>query len=96
MQMARSTLLQQGQVTIPKRVREAVSMHPGDIVESRADGPCRVDTARLWAKTPRLGFVGAYLGLRAQREGMSVFTKNIRHFERFGIRVPNPLERYTP
>lgn len=55
-----------------------------------------VDTVRLWAKTPDLSFVDAYLGLRAQREDLPVFTKNIRHFERFGIRVPNPLERYVP
>lgn len=38
----RSTLQQRGQVTIPKSVREAASMHPGDIVEIRADGPNRV------------------------------------------------------
>ena len=50
-----------------------------------------VDTARLWAKTPGLGFVDAYLGLRAQREELPVFTKNIRHFERFDIQLPNPL-----
>ena len=40
--MTRSTLQQRGQVTIPKSVREAASMHPGDIVEIRADGPRRV------------------------------------------------------
>jgi len=55
-----------------------------------------VDAARLWAKTPGLGFVHAYLGLRAEREGLPVFTKNVWHFERFDINVPSLLGSYTP
>lgn len=40
--MAKSTLQQRGQVTIPKSIREEASMSPGDIVEVRADGFHRV------------------------------------------------------
>jgi AbrB family looped-hinge helix DNA binding protein len=40
--MARSILQPRGQVTIPKSVREEVSMSPGDVVDIRADGLHRV------------------------------------------------------
>lgn len=55
-----------------------------------------IDAVRVWSTTPELGFVDAYLGIRAERDKSPVFTKNVKHFERFETEVPDPLSDYTP
>jgi predicted nucleic acid-binding protein len=53
------------------------------------------DAVRVWANTPSLGFVDAYLGVRAERDHVPVFTKNIRHLQRFAVEIPDPLDKAT-
>ncbi len=50
------------------------------------------ESVRIWANSPGVGFVDAYLAVRAQRDRMPIYTKNIRHFEPFDVDVPNPLD----
>jgi predicted nucleic acid-binding protein len=49
------------------------------------------EAVRTWAATPKLGFVDAYLAVRAHREGLPVFTKNVKHFDGLDLEVPVPL-----
>jgi predicted nucleic acid-binding protein len=49
------------------------------------------DAVRSWASTSNLGFVDAYLAIRAQEGRVPVYTKNVRHFKPFDIEVPDPL-----
>jgi predicted nucleic acid-binding protein len=49
------------------------------------------EAVRMWAATPKLGFVDAYLAVRAHREGLPVFTKNVKHFDGLDVDVPVPL-----
>lgn len=55
-----------------------------------------IDAIRLWSGTPDLGFVDAYLGQRAERDQVPVFTKNLKHFRQFDVELPDPLESDTP
>jgi predicted nucleic acid-binding protein len=60
------------------------------------DDELLIDAVRIWSRTPGLGFVDAYLGIRAEQDRVPVFTKNLKHFRRFDIELPDPLESYTP
>lgn len=51
------------------------------------------EAVRTWARAPSLGFVDAYLAVRAQREGLPVYTKNVKHFAGFDVEIPNPLAK---
>ena len=42
-----------------------------------------------WQADPGLGFVDAYLAVRAATEGMPVYTVNVRDFHRQGVEVPD-------
>lgn len=55
------------------------------------DDDLLIDAVRAWSKTPGLGFVDAYLGVRAERERLPVFTKNLKHFQSFDVELPDPL-----
>lgn len=57
------------------------------------DDECLFDAVRRWSQTTDAGFDDAYLSVRAEREQIPVYTKNIRHFQRFGIETPDPLSR---
>jgi len=57
----------------------------------RVDDESLLGAVRVWSQQPELGFADAYLGVRAERERVPVFTKNVRHFRQFDVEVPNPL-----
>jgi hypothetical protein len=49
------------------------------------------DALARWSEQPRLGFVDAYLGARAARDNVPVFTKNVRDLRSQGVEVSDPL-----
>jgi predicted nucleic acid-binding protein len=57
----------------------------------RVDDDALFGAVRAWSMNPELGFADAYLGVRAERERVPVYTKNVRHFRSFDVEVPNPL-----
>jgi predicted nucleic acid-binding protein len=57
----------------------------------RVDDDALFGAVRAWSMNPNLGFADAYLGVRAERDRVPVFTKNARHFKTFDVEVPNPL-----
>ena len=65
----------------------AVLQWPGIVGETTL----LADTVELWADTPGLGFVDAYLIERATRDGAPVFTKNVAEFAAQDATVPDPL-----
>lgn len=44
-----------------------------------------------WQHWPRIGFVDAFLAVKAQQFDCPVYTKNIRDFEHLGVETPDPL-----
>jgi hypothetical protein len=50
-----------------------------------------VDAVRRWGAAPGLGFVDAYLAVRAASERAPVYTKNVRELRAQGAAVPDPL-----
>lgn len=59
----------------------------------RVDDGFLFETVRRWAGATDLGFVDAYLSIRAEQDRIPVYTKNLRHFQRFAIETPDPLSR---
>lgn len=59
----------------------------------RVDDGFLFDTVRRWAHATDLGFVDAYLSIRAEQDRIPVYTRNLRHFERFGVEIPDSLLR---
>lgn len=59
----------------------------------RVDDDALYGAVRVWSLNPEIGFADAYLGVRAERDRVPVFTKNVRHFRRFDVEVPDPLVR---
>jgi predicted nucleic acid-binding protein len=48
-----------------------------------------------WRRTHGLGFVDAYLAARAARDGVPIYTKNVRELVAQGATVPDPLPGTT-
>ena len=44
--MAASKILERGQITIPKQIRESLGLKKGDIVDTRIEGDCVVITPK--------------------------------------------------
>lgn len=59
----------------------------------RVDDDALFGAVRVWSLNPEIGFADAYLGVRAERDHVPVFTKNVRHFRQFDVEVPDPLVR---
>ena len=57
----------------------------------RVDDDALLGAVRAWSMNPELGFADAYLGVRAERDRVPVYTKNVRHFRQFDVEVPAPL-----
>lgn len=51
-----------------------------------------VDAIERWRDTPGLAFVDAFLAACALRDGVPVYTKNIRELAGQGAVVPDPLD----
>ena len=56
-----------------------------------ADRPVLVDALIRWRATAGLAFVDACLAARATRDGVPVYTKNVRELVAQGAAVPDPL-----
>jgi predicted nucleic acid-binding protein len=56
-----------------------------------SDKPILADALDRWRRTLRLGFTDAYLAAIAVRDGMPVFTKNVRDLRGQGAEVPDRL-----
>jgi hypothetical protein len=53
------------------------------------------EALRRWASMPRLGFVDAHLGAKADADACPVFTKNVVDFVSQGVPAPEPLPDST-
>jgi predicted nucleic acid-binding protein len=61
-----------------------------------ADKVVLIDAVARWKQTQGLAFVDAYLAERAVREGMRVYSKNVRELRAQGAEVPDPLPVRMP
>lgn len=84
--------------TLPRYVKQMTREDVADFLQSLIELPGVVgDLYRLaaaidrWSKHPGTGFVDCYLAERSVELGAHVFTKNVGHFRRLGMDVPDPL-----
>ncbi|HEY7034908.1 MAG TPA: type II toxin-antitoxin system VapC family toxin [Thermomicrobiales bacterium] len=56
-----------------------------------SDKPILAEALDRWRRTPGLGFTDAYLASVAVRDGVPVYTKNVREPRGQGAEVPDPL-----
>jgi predicted nucleic acid-binding protein len=56
-----------------------------------ADRAVLIDALGRWRASTALGFVDAFLAARATRDGVPVYTKNVRELTGQGATVPDPL-----
>lgn len=68
--MATSTLTTKGQVTIPKEIRDRMSLHPGDVLDFRFDEMGKVVMEPL--ADPPLGRLSGLLGHLAFEDPVSI------------------------
>lgn len=57
----------------------------------RVDDDLLSESIRIWMQSGNLGFVDAYLAVRAERERIPIYTKNLRDFQNFDVETPDPL-----
>jgi hypothetical protein len=55
-----------------------------------------IDTVNRWRSTEGLAFVDACLAELATRQGLKVFSKNVRELRGQGVTVPAPLPSGDP
>jgi predicted nucleic acid-binding protein len=70
---------------------EKVVRWPGIV----CDRPLLEEALARWKRTHGLGFVDAYLAARASRDGVPIFSKNVRELVAQGATVPDPLSGTT-
>jgi predicted nucleic acid-binding protein len=61
-----------------------------------SDKQVLTDALDRWRQVPGLGFTDAYLAVVAIRDGVPVFTKNVRDLRGQGAEVPDPLPKAEP
>jgi predicted nucleic acid-binding protein len=57
----------------------------------QADKVVMIDAVGRWRRTEGLAFVDAYLAELATREGVQIYSKNVRELRSQGAEVPDPL-----
>ena len=70
--MAVAKILERGQITIPKQIRESLGLKKGDVVDARIEGDCVVITPRKLATSEDwAGLLQVMKSVHEQNRGIS-------------------------